>query len=693
MINSLVFKFNDFVENSSKISIDKSYLEEHYYDKTTIDTALDGIDQTISSNASSLLDELSQLVDTLDNKQDKGDYVTNSSLVENYVNKKDYKESDLSHYVLDSSVSTNYAKKTELNAYATNTYVNSTFQPKGNYLTEHQSLTGLATKDELKNYQPKGTYLTSIPSEYITETELNSYGFLTEHQSLEGLVTKDELSDFATESDLQKVEAIAKGKNRAHVFDTKEELDSWLEDEDNIATLQKGDNIYIKEVDTPDYWWTGEAISELETQKVNLTEYAKTTDIPTDYLSTTTTDLQTVASTVKFKNVSIGDKTSAEFNSYYVERLSAGDSDTPNYLTLNVGNAGYATIQHMRGEDKVVDAYLLLDANGLKLRYSGTKGVAAPGTNYTVLDSKNYINYFTDAEVDKSLGKIYVTNSSVYNNYAKKTELDNYATKESIADLQLFKFPNATIYGQPTINNGQISGFSETNYMQFPFIVNFQNRPFEIKMCFTTSNNVTTQENIFDSAYGLAFAIRNRHFIAAISQNGSTWSMELQGTYTVLPNTTYYIKLVWDGQSYYLRYSLDDSVYEIDFSGEINYTPYPKQIIIGKSLDNRYVFRGNINFNYCSLTISEKLVWQGMDDVGLATRLAVDLANIDQAGEQKIKDIIGPIPEPQEPQDLTNYATKTYVDNKLDYLIWEGTQEQYDQLSDKSLYKIYTIIE
>ena len=61
------------------------------------------------------------------------------------------------------------------------------------YLTQHQSLSGYAktadhyTKTESDNkYQAKGNYLTSVPSEYITETELNAKGYLTQHQSLSG---------------------------------------------------------------------------------------------------------------------------------------------------------------------------------------------------------------------------------------------------------------------------------------------------------------------------------------------------------------------------------------------------------------------------------------------------------------------------------------------------------------------------
>lgn len=48
------------------------------------------------------------------------------------------------------------------------------YQPKGNYLTEHQDISGKLDKDEAEEtYQPKGNYLTSIPDEYVTEDELD----------------------------------------------------------------------------------------------------------------------------------------------------------------------------------------------------------------------------------------------------------------------------------------------------------------------------------------------------------------------------------------------------------------------------------------------------------------------------------------------------------------------------------------
>ena len=43
-------------------------------------------------------------------------------------------------------------------------------------------------------------FLTSIPSEYVTDTELNAKGYLTQHQSLEGYATEDYVDDALTDA-------------------------------------------------------------------------------------------------------------------------------------------------------------------------------------------------------------------------------------------------------------------------------------------------------------------------------------------------------------------------------------------------------------------------------------------------------------------------------------------------------------
>ena len=179
--------------------------------------------------------------------------------------------------------------------------------------------------------------------------------------------------------------------------------------------------------------------------------------------------------------------------------------------------------------------------NGAQLNTSGT-------IRATALTKENY---------DAANGNTFVGKTTL-ENVLNPIKEDISGLDDKINELELFKFPNVTIIGTPTINNGQISNFSATSYLKFPFLVDFRSQPFEINMCFTTGSNVVNQENIFDSDFGLAFAVRNSRFVIAISTNGTSWDLgEGVGSLAVQPNTTYYVKISWNGSQYVLYYSFD----------------------------------------------------------------------------------------------------------------------------------------
>lgn len=73
----------------------------------------------------------------------------------------------------------------------------------------------------------------------------------------------------------KQAEVIAKGRATGYTFETVADLDLWLQDETNVSKLVLGDNFYIIATDVPDYWWDGTQKRELETEKPDLTEYAK----------------------------------------------------------------------------------------------------------------------------------------------------------------------------------------------------------------------------------------------------------------------------------------------------------------------------------------------------------------------------------------------------------------------------------
>lgn len=226
---------------------------------------------------------------------------------------------------------------------------------------------------------------------------------------------------------------------------------------------------------------------------------------------------------------------------------------------------------------------------------------------------------------------------------------------DKIKEVELVKVPNATIVGSPAINHGQVSGFSADDYLQFPFELDVQNRFLKVNFCFTTGDDVTTQQNILDSYYGLALAIRNGKGLMAVSHNGTSWAFETVGTMDILPNTTYFARLTWNGILYKTELSTNRVDYVSDMTAGSTQPPFKRTMFIGGSPDlfgagSAHPFDGSINLNYANVEIDDNDIWEGMDDVGLGTRLDVNVSNISDEGKEKIKQIAG---------GLRNNTTKT----------------------------------
>lgn len=229
--------------------------------------------------------------------------------------------------------------------------------------------------------------------------------------------------------------------------------------------------------------------------------------------------------------------------------------------------------------------------------------------------------------------------------YADQTKLN--ALEAKVDELELFKFPNATIIGDPLINNGQVSEFTVNDYMQFPFILDLHNKPFQIDFAFTTGSDVNTQQNILDSKFGLALAIANGKGLMAVSSNGESWDIgSTSGNMDILPNTTYYARLTWNGMLYRTALSTDGTTYTQDMQLTANLRPFPTTIFIGgcnttQTGHTPHPFSGTINMNKASMMVQNQVIWQGMDDVGLATRLDVNVNNITQSGIERLKELVG----------------------------------------------------
>lgn len=122
----------------------------------------------------------------------------------NFITREEVPNQDLSEYITESELNAKgyLTQHQSLAGYATEAFVTNKIAEaqlsggSGNVI----DLSGYATKDDIKNF------ITEVPSEYVTETELNSKGYLTQHQSLADYAKKSEIPDvsnFQTKAQVQ----------------------------------------------------------------------------------------------------------------------------------------------------------------------------------------------------------------------------------------------------------------------------------------------------------------------------------------------------------------------------------------------------------------------------------------------------------------------------------------------------------
>ena len=114
--------------------------------------------------------EVDNLIDNVE--VDLTGYATETYVSNNYQPKGNYLTSIPSEYVTETELTAkNYATKSEIPTIPTNV---SSFNNDSGYIT-NSALNGYATETYVSNnYQVKGNYITSIPSEYVTESELQT---------------------------------------------------------------------------------------------------------------------------------------------------------------------------------------------------------------------------------------------------------------------------------------------------------------------------------------------------------------------------------------------------------------------------------------------------------------------------------------------------------------------------------------
>jgi hypothetical protein len=322
-----------------------------------------------------------------------------------YITLEEVPETDLSNYAKKSDIPDVSKFITDIpDEYVTD----SELTAKG-YLTEHQSLAGLATEsyvtdkiaeakqentETLKSYATKDdikNFITEIPVEYVTESELEGKGYLTDHQDISHLATKDSIPTKV--SQLENDKAYLTTIPAEYITESELEAKGYLTQHQDL-----GD--YAKKTDIPD---VSEFIKEIPE------EYVTDSELTAKGYITTHQDISHLATIA-----SVPTKVSQlENDSKYLTEIPA------EYITeAELTSKDYATTQQLVG--LATESYVDGKAN-LKVDKEDGKGLST--------------NDFTTAEKNKLAGVAEGANKTIIDSTLSSTSENPVHNKVITAEL------------------------------------------------------------------------------------------------------------------------------------------------------------------------------------------------------------------------------------------------------------------
>lgn len=172
---------------------------------------------------------------------------------------------------------------------------------------------------------------------------------------------------------------------------------------------------------------------------------------------------------------------------------------------------------------------------------------------------------------------------------------------------------NATVVGSPTINNGVVSGFSDSNYLLTPSKPNSVSS-FEMVFKIRASDITTNSENAIigqqtTNRYTPQLAIDGQKFWFGVSTNGSSWTTVKGGTPEV--NKDYWVKATWNGSQIELLVSENGSEYISLGTTTVSKVTWSELLRIGDDASTTDYFKGSIDLAQSYIKINNKDWWKG----------------------------------------------------------------------------------
>lgn len=209
--------------------------------------------------------------------------------------------------------------------------------------------------------------------------------------------------------------SIALGRAKGYVFDTVDDMNLWVSE--HFEQLNIGDNLYIRDIDVPDYWWDGTTAQCLETQKVDLDEYTKITDFKT----------------INGNSV-IGAGDLKITNAIDVTRILGGDG-----LDIDLNDLAKSPLYtYAAGESELISVHFITNSRGCFLYYDRTDDYFPEDMYYSTI-TRMYVKIdYIDGLVNRILEEQYLVKIGI-SDFEMESLLDVSLNKISEEGINFIK--------------------------------------------------------------------------------------------------------------------------------------------------------------------------------------------------------------------------------------------------------------
>jgi hypothetical protein len=183
-----------------------------------------------------------------------------------------------------------------------------------------------------------------------------------------------------------------------------------------------------------------------------------------------------------------------------------------------------------------------------------------------------------------------------------------------------YTYDNFTTTGSPTIRaDGIVSGFSRYNYISLPKIFNPGASTWEQQIKFTTGSSLSYQYQRLtgaptDMKSGANIVIQTDKLGIWLTSTNSSWNIytgDNPSASILQTNTTYWVKLIFDGSKYVLSYSTDGTNFTDVITANSSTAITSTQAMSFGTGSGNYPFYGSIDLSESYINVDGSLWWKG----------------------------------------------------------------------------------